>query len=386
MSIKSLQKLKKKEAPKPNKIFFPTIVLGEDLFSLSAMQRLWQHCPTEDVAFICARQLDDQDFEALGPNSLRGEENLNVFEEIYPQVKLEKQTEVASFYKESQLRSFAGRTKPEPLLAGEGFYIAPRADFNTQELFSSINEEEFKTKLAENTIQLMPVEIKRYQSDDLIEKGRWKITCSNGQEYLCEQLVFGRSPAAFLDLYKDKSDLSAELIEVCEKTQTPCSLIIRLEYDKKVCEREESLFLPLSFTYEWGHFIGEFSAYNEASKKQVGEFIHFINKNEASEDEISKKIRLLKRNLEKNFPQIKGAKLEEFIFLKEESACLNFDNLAFQKIQEEIAGVHFVGVNAYFDQAPRENTTCEDSTSSVSHLTRGLASLHALEKFQTVSL
>lgn len=379
MAFKSLQSLRKTQPVKVDKKFFPIVVLGEDLFSLSAVRQLWQRYGVAEVAFICSRHLDLKDFSLLGPNSLRGENNLKYFEKLYPTAAVKKQTQVASFYKESQFKSFAGRTKPEPLLPGESFYIEPRLEFDQQEVFKLHQDQNFLAQLAEHTIELIPTAIKRYHSLDLIEKGKWKVTCSNGEEFVCEKLIFGRSPAVFLDLYKDKAELSDQLIEVCEKTQTPCSLIVRLEYHKKVCEREESLFLPLSFTYQWGHFVGEFSHYDESSNKQVGEFIHFINKDRATEDEVSKKIRLLKRNLEKNFPLIKGAKVEEFIVLKEESSCLDFDNAAFAKIAEEVSGVLFIGDNAYLSNDLSKADSFEDSFAETSHLTRGLLSLKTLE-------
>ena len=50
----------------------------------------------------------------------------------------------------------------------------------------------------------------------------------------------------------------------------------------------ETLLLAQSYTHEWGHYVGEFNHVPQSSKQRA-EFLSFLDKNETTEEEISKK-------------------------------------------------------------------------------------------------
>ena len=83
------------------------------------------------------------------------------------------------------------------------------------------------------------------------------------------------------------------------------------------------MFIPLSYTHEHGHYVGEFKTQNG---HQVADFLHYIDENHASEEDISRIIRGLKKGFEKIFENFSKINFREYIALEDEIACLKIDD------------------------------------------------------------
>ena len=142
--------------------------------------------------------------------------------------------------------------------------------------------------------------------------------------------------------------------------------------------------MPLSYTHDWGHFVGEFKDIeidnpeikDEFSPKKIkfqrANFVTFMDIGHTSEDDISKKIRLLKKILEKIFGENATYFRSEFIKLSPDSGCLNIDDSAGNNALKEYSQLQFFGFNAPLKHSSEGLELCEDSRERLSFLARAL--------------
>lgn len=367
----NLLSLKKEENQQSKNIYKRHLVVGDDLYSVALYKELLKKFGSNEVALMCAHPFNEQDLSPIGPNTLRGETNINKFKTLFPDVEVEISESPSEFFKELKWRPFGGRAKSEKLLWNEEFFVEKRADFSIESVFPFLKEEELFNELEAARIDQRVVDIEKIAPTDLAEPSNFKLVVSNGDVVSCESLYWGEGPQAFFDLYSKKADLSDEFVQFCEGTGAPAALYVRLDYSQPVTDKFETLFIPLSYTHEWGHFVGEFKEVE--SGKQRAEFVTFMDKDATTEDEITKKIRLLKKNLEKIFDAKNEHLCGEFIKLSDSSSCLKIDDSIFGKIKNDWSFLKMVSVNAPVDNFDRGTECFEDSLNSVNSMMRALS-------------
>ena len=340
MSIRKLQHLKKEIASETECKYFKHLIVGHDYFT----SKLEKYFPSQDVAILSTEE-NIQEF--IGPNWLRGEKNIGLIQQLNPSWKLQRKSNGPCFYKEQRFREFASRSKPSLLLPGEAFYT--QWDYYLEQGL------DLKNSMPMNCTfyHTFPVEIG--WQDRL-----WKIRCSDGQQFECRKLYWGDGPNTFIHLLKEKDCFGGQFIEFCESTNAPLSLLIRYSLTQDVNAMKETFFIPLSQSYDWGHFVGEFK-----ENGKILEFVHYLCPDESSEEDVSKKIKLLKKSLEKIFPGIFKDAVGEYIKLSVDSPCESIDDCKYVAVEN----LFFFGVNA-----PVDTTMTE-----ISHLARGLHSLKMIE-------
>ena len=114
---------------------------------------------------------------------------------------------------------------------------------------------------------------------------------------------------------------------------------------------------------------------------QVARFLNFLDIDHTNEEGISKKIRLLKRQLEKIFKNFKTISYTESITLTESSMCLKFDDKDFAKIKKEFGNLIFVGASAPLESFDLPSDSFEYSSKDLFYLARGVASLVQIKNF-----
>jgi len=372
MAYSDLKKLKKEEIKDITKVEVDNLVVGGDLFAQSAFEFLSEKYPEQVTKILTKDILSTETSQFLGPNILRGEANIAFLKSAFEYAEIEETTETPKFYKDMKFKPFGGRSKSEKLQWGEEFYTGPGANYNLEKLFPFIKSDEFYNKLAESRLELLYSKV--FKDGD-----NWVIECTNGTQIYTKKLVWADSPWKFYEEFKGKEKLSNEFIEFVESTKTPCALHVKLELEKEVTDQRETLLVPLSYTHEWGHFICEFSEYDEEKKVQTGEFLTFIDTNDTNEEDISKKIRLLKRNLEKIYPNFKEINAREFIVLTENTHSLSFDDTFSLESQDFLGNVFFVSSSAPFYYEENKDDSDADSCVGLSHLARGLKVLSQMK-------
>lgn len=291
MAYKDLHKLKKIEVAQKEVIQLSTLLLGDGPYAIP-----------------CERQLIPDGLSQrplFGPSTRRGDtEDL-----------------LSVFYKDGAFRPFGGRMKSETLKPSEVFYTKPK----------SLDDEQRVEVQCEHVMSGTVKEIKRW------EGGRFCVELTNGTELICEKLVTTLSPSLFLSLYKNKSELGDGFMEFCEKTKRSTALLVRFILKRPMSDKKETFFIPLSLTHEWGHFIGEF-------KERSLEVIHFIDEDQTSEEDVARIIRLLKRSLEKIFPEFTKSIKEEFIAIEKEFGPAVVDDELYAK--SSLDHLEFLGETA----------------------------------------
>ncbi|HAZ11930.1 MAG: hypothetical protein A2X86_07235 [Bdellovibrionales bacterium GWA2_49_15] len=374
MSFQSLRDLKKTTNKIKTDAFYPYLIVGQNFFTLASFYRLRQK-NLEDVKIIGPREFTKEDMILKGPNSLRGTGNALAVKCLGHQLVESSHTPI--FYKDQKLREFGGRARPETMLYGEEFYGHKAYEFDAPQFFPFLNDPFFVTTANQNLIEGQITKISQVTPEDLIDRAHWALDLSSGMRLTCEHLVWTNGPLEFLAL-SAKDSLSNDVIQFLESTRTPISLYIRLEFDRVVTDQEATLFLPLSFTHEWGHFVGEFKTMNG---KQSAEFITTIDEENSDEGHIAHIIKILKRNLEKVIPSIQNVEMKEFIMMSERTPCLKIDDRAFQRCRDSFKNLSFAGLNAPLREFSLMEKSCEDSLNAAempTHLARAILSLEQI--------
>lgn len=368
MSYSVLRTLKKEDEKKIEKKFVRHLIIGDDVFAVELALKLKSHNPEGGVGLLVEKKFETSHLLPKGASTLRGETNIQVIKDLYPDAITTEYDRVARFIKEGKFKKFGGRSKPETLLWGENFYVSPRIDVDLLKIFPFLSDTELYSKLP--TLEEKIKGIAKAKSDDLVQSAKWAVECASGTTYECEHLYFANGPAAFLNLIQNKSEASSDFIEWCESTQTPATLCHHWRFSKPVIDRTDTIFLPFSYTHEWGHAIVEFAALDNGA--QEARMTCFIEPDQTNEEDLAKKIRLYKRNLEKICPEVIKFSSEEFLSLSPNSVCEKIDDTAFIGCRGSAENVHFVSMQAAFEDFSGDRGSYEDSSLALSHMARGL--------------
>ncbi|MFA6238927.1 MAG: hypothetical protein WC635_16440 [Bacteriovorax sp.] len=371
MAFKDLHKLKKIIEIQKEFIKVPHLVVGKDIFALSIYKSLQQKYGKDEVRLLSEDAILKSDLLPKGPGTIRGESNQKIIKDLYPEAVRMQGSAQALFYKDMVWKSFGGRSKSEALKFNEEFFTAPRFDIDGAKIFPELLD-------IESFIAGINSEAYQVRLKSIIRSGEgFKVECRNGTEFECEKLYFGQSPFQYLQFYSNKNDLSDLFIEFCESTKTPSALFVKFVFEKPITDISETLFIPLSYTHEWGHFVGEFNeANNEEGGVQEIEFIHFLDEDQTSEEDISRIIRLLKRNMEKIFDKFSKIKSREYIALEQEIGCLKIDNALFERTlsegKSESKNLFLLGINAPIVETHCVGSSFEYSKGEVDIMARAL--------------
>ena len=348
---------------------WPFIVVGNDLFSLAQFVEFHKIYGTGSPLLLSKDELNIYDILPKRPWPFRGKGNVEIFQNVYPDIKLNKDDRMALFLKEGRLKSFGGRARPEKLLWGEAFYTHPRVSVDIKKIFSFLKKFQSMNFDGQTMLKGSVISVERISEKT---SANYNLTLSNGHSLKCEKLYWGEGPSKFLEIYSQKKELHVDLINCCRKLQTPSSLYVDFSFHGPVTDCEETLFIPLSYTYEWGHFIGEFFQEEEEYKAT---FLAFVDPDEEDEEGISRKIRLLKRQLEKLFPSFRKSLSQEVLSLNEQSANLGIDDEVFLEAKNSLPHLRFIGPNGVIRHPKKWKKSLNCPLREISHFSRAILSL-----------
>ncbi len=369
MAFKDIHKLKKIQEVQKENIETDYLVIGHDVFAISIFRDLINKFGDDKVRLLSQEKFELKDLSPKGPSGIRGEANQNYLKANFDSSIYNEINEVSQFYKDMQWKPFGGRSKPEALKFNEDHFTTSRMDLNYQEVFPFIKEEGFLNWLNEKTYG---VRIKSILKKD----ERFFVECVNGTEFSAKYLICGLAPFEYLNFYKNKNELSSEFIQFCEGTTSPSALYVKLEFSKPLTDLKETLFIPLSYTHDWGHLIGEFKSND---RLQSCDFVHYLDKDQTTEEDISRIIRHLKKSLEKIFQQPKNLPVKEYISIEDSSGCLKIDDELFLQIKSTLSNLYFVGNSAPIEAISMQAAFAY-SRSEMNYEVRALASLKEITK------
>lgn len=369
MAFKDLHKLKKIQEIQKENVETDYLVLGHDLFAIAIFKKLVEKFGEEKVRLLSQEKFEIKDLSPKGPSGVRGLDNINCVKNLLHPGQYDEVALPAQFYKDMQWKVFGGRSKSEALKFHEEHFTEGRLDVHYSEVFSHLSEEGFLAWLNDLAYSVKVKSI-HYEND------KYKVECVNGTEFTTTHLVSGITPYEFLNLYKNKNELTDKFIEFCESTLSPSALFMKFDFKKPLTDLKETLFIPLSYTHEWGHYVGEFRTKGDI---QSVDFVHFIDKDHMTEEDVSRIIRGIKKNLEKIFQQPKNLPIKEYISIEDASGCLKIDDELYRNVGSHFSNLHFIGYCAPILVAMGSDNTSAYSLSSVNYEARALLSLKNIE-------
>ncbi len=352
------------------------IIVGSDAHSLECFALL--NKSTEDVYILSEAPLSATSIALDGPNQLRGEQNLKGLVSIYPELEFSLSEQKICFYKDLKFKEFGGRAKSEPLLKGEDFFTSPSICAPMAELFPGMNNSEVKEKAFSRQINKRLTKIEIVSPSNFAEPVNFILYCGDNTELHAENLIWCRTPYELTDLLEDSKKISPELLEYCHQTRAYSALYLTFPLKKEIQLPCETFFIPLSFTHEWGHFIGELLPASSAPHFGKLQFVMYLDTNESSEEVISRNIKILKRHLEKIFKNIKEIFGDEVISL---SSDISGQKIVSKPLERESLlgkNLFFINGSAPFAHLSEEKKSFDDSVFSSTHLSRALISRNYL--------
>ncbi len=231
---------------------------------------------------------------------VRSDEVVKEIEAVWPKISTERFYNEALFYKDQEFKSFNGRAKPHKLLAFESYFIDKPLVINMNEVVDDLD-------LRSDQIKGTILSIKK--KDD-----SWLLLLSNHIEIKTKNLFWGKSRKDFYDLLdtESKECLSSEELAIITGVEEYSLLNIYLELDEVIKNESQTLFIPQSQTYDYGHYILDFHKPDPIKKTQNISVNIVIHNRDADEEELGEKIKKMKRKVSRIFPNFsKSIKSEE---------------------------------------------------------------------------
>jgi len=367
MAFKDLHKLKKIAEIEKEEIEINYLVLGNDIFSLEIFSQLETKYGTDKVRLLSEDKLIRHSLFVKGPSTIRGESNKKIFKHYFSSLECVDKNEPSLFFKDLTWKPFFGRSKSEALLHDEHYFTSGAISFDQESIFTFLTDE-YLASVNERAYQV------KVKSIDF-ENEYYIVECINGTIFKVRNLYFGKSPWQFVHLFKSKNKLNDQLIQACESTQASAAMFLKFCFSKPVTDEQNTLFIPLSYTHDHGHFIGEFKKFSQGGVNgSIVEFLHYIDVDQTSEEDVTKIIRQLKRSVEKIFDNIFKNNYQEFISIERDLGCLKIDDILFQGSLSLLSNEHrkmvFIGKNAPINVDQLAQFKVEDSDGKVSQFAR----------------
>lgn len=322
------------------------VILGQDLGAVLKLLELKRTAPEESVRLITSRPLNRQtlveNYE-FGVSQLRSPAAVESIYKKFHNAKILPQQKDASFYKDGKFHDFGGRAKSMELRQGEEFFVEKGYKLELSSLFSPEEWENMDTILNENSEIRIFQSIEKVTPDELVDKKEWTLTFKDFATATCENLYVSMSPKKFLNYFHNKEKLTPELIDVCTSVNVQAAISVTWKLDKEMFQEERTLFVPQSMTHEWGHFLVEFDSYNYQNKEQLCHVLFLIHEEEPQSEDLAQKIKLMKRVLDRVFPDIEKHIKKEFIRFDEEMFISGVKDSSQEQLSFDYPTLKFLG-------------------------------------------
>lgn len=344
--LKHFKEKKKNVQAESNLKFVTHVVLGSDLGSILKLIELHKNHPTESIRLITPRLINKKlliENYQFGVSQMRSQAALNEIYKSHFDAKIVSQKLAPQFYKDGKFHDFTGRAKSMELLEGENFFLDKGYRLDISSLFTYEDWENLDAILSQ-CIDIRIVEgIEKTEVHDLVEKGEWLLTFKDFNKISCENLYSSLSPKKFLSFLKNKEKMTPDVIDFCSSIKIQAALAITWKMNKEYSNEERTLFIPQSMTHEWGHFIVEFENNEEG---QLCHAIFLIHDEEPQTEDLASKIKLMKRVMERVFPDFESNINKEYIRFDEEMFISEVKDNLIEQISFDYPTLKFLGQSA----------------------------------------
>lgn len=341
--LKHFKDLKKEGNEKINITFTKHLILGHDLGAVLKLLKILKDHPGESVKLVSNRPLskkiiiESNDFNVT---QLRSAEEIPEIYRDHHSARIFSQKKAPIFYKDGKFHEFHGRAKSMELLAGEEFFTAMGHKLEVQSLFSPEDWEKLDETLNAHHEMRITQSIVKSQPKDLVEKAEWTLSFKDFSKMTCENLYVSISPKKFLNYLENKEELTPELIDVCSAVNVQSAITVTWELSKEIHADEQTLLIPQSMTHEWGHFMVEFEKFE---KTQLCHVLFLINEEEPQSEDLAGKIKLMKRVLDRVFPDFERSVLKEYIRFDDEMFITGIKDELLEQLGFDYPSLKFIG-------------------------------------------
>jgi hypothetical protein len=323
--------------------FVAHVVLGSDLGSVLKLMDLRKNHPGESVRLITPRIINKKlliENYQFGVSQMRSQDAVCEIYKSHFDAQIFPQKLLPQFYKDGKFHDFSGRAKSMELLKGEHFFLDKGYRLDISSLFTKEDWENLDAIISEY-IDIKIVEgIDKTEVKDLVEKGEWLLTFKDFQKISCENLYSSLSPKKLLGFMKNKEKLTPDVIDFCTSTNIQAALSLTWLMKKEYSSEERTMFIPQSMTHEWGHFIVEFENTPEG---QLCHGLFLIHDEEPQTEDLAQKIKLMKRVLERVFPDFENNIYKEYIRFDEEMFISDVKDALIEQIGFDYPTLKFLG-------------------------------------------
>jgi hypothetical protein len=322
------------------------VILGQDLGAVLKLFELRRTHPDESVRLITSRPLNRQalieNYE-FGVTQLRSSAAVESIYRKYHEAKILPQKKDACFFKEGKFHDFGGRAKSMELRRGEDFFIPKGYRINLSTLFSPQEWESFDSILNDHSEIRIFESIEKTRPEDLIDKAEWKMSFKDFSSVTAENLYVSMSPKKFLNLLQNKDKMTADMIDVCTSVKVQAGISVTWILDKEISTDERTLFIPQSMTHEWGHFMVEFESFEHQSHEQLCHVLFLIHEEEPQTEDLAQKIKLMKRVLDRVYPDLEKHIKKEYIRFDEEMFISEVKDSSLEQLSFDYPSLKFLG-------------------------------------------
>ncbi|HXH31172.1 MAG TPA: hypothetical protein VNJ01_10205 [Bacteriovoracaceae bacterium] len=325
---------------------FQHVILGEDLGAVLKLLETRKNFPDETVRLISNRLLSRDALIQQYDDGVTQIRSLRAVEAIYRKFhhsQISPYTKDAAFYKEGKFHDFTGRAKTMELQKGEAYFIPKGFRLKIRSLFSPEEWEHLDEILSEHYEIKMFEAIEKTQVQDLVEKKEWVLRFKDFTSMSAENLYISTSPKKFLSYLSQKEQFTPELIDVCTSVVVQAGISVTWKLDKEYYAESRTLFIPQSMTHEWGHFIVEFESFDQDKNEQLCHALFLIHEEDPQSEDLAAKIKLMKRVLERVFPDLEAHIKKEYIRVDDEMFISNVKDEAIEQLSFDYPTLKFLG-------------------------------------------
>lgn len=322
------------------------VIVGHDLGAVLKLVELKKAHPGETIKIVTDRPLSRQilvENNQFGVSSLRSADAVEGIYRKHFGARILPDTKEPVFYKDGKFHEFGSRAKPMNLLSGEEFFSTKGYRAEVASFFDEASWENLDALISEALDMRIFESIEKTTPADLVEKQEWTLTFKDFTKLTCENLYVSLSPKKFLNYLANKEALTAELIDVCSAVSTRGAISVTWVLNKEFSHTDQTLFIPQSMTHEWGHFIVEFENFDHKKNEGLCHVLFLIHEDEPQSEDLASKIRLMKRVLDRVFPDLEKHIKKEFIRFDEEMFVSDIKDQTAEQLSFDYPTLKFLG-------------------------------------------
>ena len=353
--IRALRKVSEENKKIENSVFVKHLVVGENSYAILSFLKLNKKYPGQ-VKLISKNPFFKEDLIAEWDctlSSFRSQEVAEAFTALNPRLEIFKTTNEVLFYKDTKFHKFGGRAKPHQLKENEIFFKTPNYNINLEAFFEGEDFDNMDEILKEHQFNKIIANIEVTDPSDLVDQQNFKLETGKSESLSCEKLYWCESPKKLLNLIQNKTHLNDSVYAFAAGINVDQAIAVHFKCNKQIFDKSSTVLLPQSMTHEWGSFILEFEAYNPETEIQNFKALMFVSEDDLQEEDLAKKIKLMKRVIERVFPDFSKAEIDQTIRFSDEYYLSGINDGLYYELKK--ANVQFLGQSSPIDSEKSES-------------------------------